>query len=45
MVFCRNMFLDLEAERGVHMKNDFRGLIMGRGEPIYVKMKIGGQTL
>ena len=25
--------------RGVHMENDFRGLLVGGGEPIYVKLK------
>ena len=25
--------------RVVHMKNDFRGLLVGGGEPIYVKLK------
>jgi len=39
------LFWGVSPFRGVHMKNDFRGLIMGWGEPIYVKMKIGGQTL
>ena len=34
-----NTFLGVSPFRVVHMKNDFRGLIVGWVEPIYVKLK------
>ena len=39
MIVWSYTFTGVSPFRGVHMKNDFRGLILGVGETIYVKLK------